>query len=448
MKYTMQNTLKSGPVVLGLGLMLTTLSYAQIPYPSTQPQPHNVIYWNGDSTELQTLANSAYTDVLVNFITPDPNSAPNCYLSAGDPNNNGNLPGDIQSSIQTLHQAGKTVLVSFGNATSDSYQACYSNLGSLESQIETIVHNNGFDGVDIDFEDDSGFTGTYDGVDFLTRLTNDLYSGLQPTWQNIITHAPQAPYFTSDYNTAYNDIFANTYPNIAWFNLQSYNNNCPGSSNDCTATQKIADYQYITNIVGIPAGQLVMGVPDSVCSTGTKDDPCTGDGYIPLSSQDGNNMTTLISMLQQYYPKQFAGVMGWDYEEDVASGGTWGSGISTALTSSQPNSIWQNQQTGLCLDSDSYNSNWGSVYTDSCNTGNYQNWQFKVNTIVDAQTGFCLDSDIYGNVYTDSCNGGNYQNWELWGNVMINRQTKWCLDGNNGNVSTQPCNEGESQKWE
>ena len=145
--------------------------------------------------------------------------------------------------------------------------------------------------------------------------------------------------------------------------------------------------------------------------------------------------------------------MAWDYEDDVTydAGGTWSFGISYALMDNQPNWVAFNAETLLCLDSN-YNAFNNNVYTDSCNTGNYQNWQFKGNTIVDAQTGFCLDSDIYGNVYTDSCNTGNYQNWEFWGNIIFNRQTRWCLDtGNydpsNGNVYTQPCNEGGSQTW-
>ena len=67
-------------------------------------------------------------------------------------------------------------------------------------------------------------------------------------------------------------------------------------------------------------------------------------------------------------------------------------------------------QAKLCLDSNTNGNGYGSVYTDSCNGDNYQTWQFVGATIVNRQTGYCLDSDIYGNVYTDSCNTGNYQN--------------------------------------
>ena len=452
----MKNILKPRAIALGLGLMLTTLCYGQLPYTSTAGPPHNVIYWDGYTGDgsLQSLLSSAYTDVIVSFITPDQNcNLSNNSLGAGP---NGGLPSDIQSSIQQLHTAGKTVLVSFGgqeqydssgnDITSNAYQACYfgtdfgtGGIGYLYSQIYDIVNNSGFDGVDIDFEDNSGFTGNYDGVDFLTQLTNDLYSGL-PTWQNIVTHAPQSPYWTSSFNWAYQTIYYNTRPAIAWFNVQFYNE-CP---TDCTAQEKIADYNNIVTQVGVPPQQVVMGVAVSTNAAAS--------GYIPLSSQDGNNVQTVISTLQQTYPNQFGGVMGWDYSWDLSDqGGGWGSGISGALTSNQPNWVAFNGQTGLCLDSN-YNAFNNNVYTDSCNTGNYQNWQFNGNTIVDVQTGFCLDSDIHGNVYTDSCNTGNYQNWEFWGNIIFNRQTRLCLDSSNyapsnGNVYTRPCNEGGSQTW-
>ena len=250
MKNTKKKRLRPGSMALGLTLMLTTLCFGQTSY---QGPPHNVIYWDGEiDGSLQKLVYSAYTDVLVSFVTPDQN----CNLGP-----NGNLPSDIKNSIQALHNAGKTVLVSLGGskATSEGYAACDAGFEPTESlayQLTEIVNNNGFDGVDIDFEDTSAFMGqaSYDGVSFLTLLTDSLHSA-PATVVDIITHAPQTPYWLSNYNydkPPYALINSNTSGDIAWFNNQTYNQ-ClePSQSTDCTAQEKMDDYNSIVrNVLG------------------------------------------------------------------------------------------------------------------------------------------------------------------------------------------------------
>jgi chitinase len=428
-------------------LTLTPLCYGQS-QANLQGPPHNVIYWNGDTSngQLQTLASSAYTDVIVNFVVPDSN----CNLSAGDPNNNGNLPGDIQNSIQTLHQAGKTVLVSFGDGNSAAYKACYFNgppAPIVSGQLYSIVRNNGFDGVDLDFEDTSAFQGKagYDGVAFLTEITNQLHDSL-PQW-SIITHAPEESYWlqsevqTQGYiypNPPYAEIFSNTGQNISWFNVQTYNDCYEDPYTDCTASQKVANYQSTVNNWGVPSLKLVVGVPVS------PDAANGGDGYIPALSGDGNNMNSLIEQLEAEYPAQFGGVMGWNYLDDLNDdSGNWGQDIGYSLAGWQADWVGFNAGTTLCLDTSNYNANNGNVYTDTCNASTSQNWFFRVNTIVDRQTFFCLDSNYAGQVYTDPCNTGNFQNWEFFptyfGTVIFDRQTRLCLQDNNGSVVTAPC---------
>jgi len=110
-----KHSLKRGPIVLGFALMLlTTLCYGQA---LDFGPPHNVIYSNGvDSSgndAFPEIANSDYTDVIVNFLVVDSN----CQLTSP--------PYVSPSDMQTLHNAGKTVLVSFGNSQSAAYSACY-----------------------------------------------------------------------------------------------------------------------------------------------------------------------------------------------------------------------------------------------------------------------------------------------------------------------------------
>jgi len=153
--------------------------------------------------------------------------------------------------------------------------------------------------------------------------------------------------------------------------------------------------------------KLVVGVPVAFCGTTDKHGNCTGDGYIPLDNDPNyNDMRTVIASLQQgTYALQFGGIMGWDYTLDLQyDSGSWGQAISGGLSLYQVDWVGIDVQTGLCLDTRNYSPTNGNVYTDGCNyfAVNSQNWQFKVNTIVNAETGLCLDSNHAGQVYTDT----------------------------------------------
>lgn len=86
--------------MLGLALMLTPLCHGQAAY---YGPPHNVIYSNGAGSNgndaFPELANTSYTDVIVNFLTVDTN----CQLQLNSP------PNLSYVDMQALHAAGKTV---------------------------------------------------------------------------------------------------------------------------------------------------------------------------------------------------------------------------------------------------------------------------------------------------------------------------------------------------
>jgi chitinase len=440
---------------LGFALtLLTTPSYGQA---SSMGPPHNVIYWEGTNYILPSLISSClptsggtgcYTDVILSSVYPDQSCNLQWGLAAAS-------QAELLSDVQQLHAAGKTVLISIGggmsnNLQSVNYQACSNNISGLVNQlVNNWVNQYGFDGVDIDFEDTSSFTSgaqLYDGVQFLDTLTQALYSAL-PSGHNIITHAPQTPYWLNNsqctwcnwaYGYAPYDLIYWTVGaaqgatnNIVWFNNQFYNNG------DDSASQKFSDYQTILTSVGtppMPSIMLVMGLPASP--------EAAGDGY--LNSTD---VTWLITQLQQTYPNQFGGVMAWSAEHDASDNGyTWSSEVWDALKAAQAAWTPQNSQTGKCLDTAS--STQGSVYPFGCNGGGSQNWQFSANDILDYETQWCLDSKN-STVYTLPCNARyNSQNWQFFGNTIRNRQSGQCLDSNSNSVYTDPCTGASSQNWQ
>jgi chitinase len=271
--------------------------------------PRNVIYFNDGTYPLADIANLPYTDVIIGFLVPDDNLN---LQGAG-----GAFDDNLQSNIQTLQNAGKNVLISVGGGDgfpSSAYQSYAQNVPGLVNQIvNNFVKEYGFNGVDIDYEDDAGFTGTYDGIGFLSALTSGLAEAL-PQGQNIITHAPQTPYWDPQggYNEGYTQVFQKVGEQITWINNQFYNN----PSYDATAALKVNWYQRIAAITG--PQKLLVGVIL---------DPNT-EGYSTLDDMTNN----VIAPLKATFGTAFGGAMGWEFSLDEEDqGGMWGVKIAGAL---------------------------------------------------------------------------------------------------------------------
>jgi len=220
--------------------------------------PRNVVYFSSKANQipLPGIANLPYTDVIVDFLVPDGNLN---LVGAG-----GAFDGNLKSNIQTLQRAGKNVLISFGGAifASSAYRSYAQNVNGLVNQIIDFVTSYGFNGVDIDYEDNAGFMGNYDGIGFLSNLTSGLYQALRPSGRNIITHAPQTPYWDQNFlNAPYTRIWQRVGNQIAWINNQFYDN--PDYDRD--AVTKVLWYQRVAAITG--SQKLLAGA--LVANTGT-----------------------------------------------------------------------------------------------------------------------------------------------------------------------------------
>jgi hypothetical protein len=308
--------------------------------------PRNVIYVDRKNSEipLAGIANLPYTDVIFSFLYPDENF----NLRLAGPVFDDNLA----INIQTLQNAGKNVLISFGGALNtkdpdDLLAQAYlywggqggNNISGLVTQIVNVVVQYGFDGLDIDYEDNRGFMGTYDGVAFLSQLTSGLYNQLPA---RIITHAPQVAYWDGsgdEFQWATNPIapYAKLWQQvgnyITWFNNQFYNTR----RYDENAATKVEWYSSIVALTG----DIEPGPPIADPATSGPQRLLMG---VLLSAEGGGEgveslpdmVQNVITPLQQEYPPnpafpgvQFGGVMAWQFAFD--QDGTWASGIWQAL---------------------------------------------------------------------------------------------------------------------
>jgi chitinase len=268
-----------------------------------------VTYYNNNSIPFSVLPHSSYTNVIIGFLIPSGPKNLTLQLDAGEPPN-------FANDVRALQHAGKNVLVSLGGSAFNSaaYQQYAKQVPELVQQLVGFVTRNGLNGVDIDYEDDAGFSGTYDGVGFLIALTGGLAQHL-PARQNLITHAPQTPYWSPSYlNGPYARIWKEAGRHITWINNQFYNN----PDFDATPALKIEWYEKIAAITG--ATKLMMGalVGD------------VGKGFLPV----GELVSQVVDLLDERFGTDFGGVMGWEFSLD--KDGSWANTVWSQIGPPQP----------------------------------------------------------------------------------------------------------------
>jgi chitinase len=245
----------------------------------------------------------------------------NAYTYVSSDNPWGNSNSAVQAAWKKLYNnAGIKVLVSAFGATEFPTSAGVDPVACGNSLANFVLQNN-LDGVDLDWEDTAAFQhGT--GEAWLITLTKTLRQKL-PKGRYIISHAPQAPYFTG----------APTYPKggyltvdrevgnlIDFYNVQFYNQ---GSSTYDTYSYLFQNangwangtsvHQIISN--GVPASRIVVGKP---VTTGD----ATNTGYVAVGQ--------LSSFFSQAKGSGWrTGFMGWQYKSD--GDGSWSKALFNAL---------------------------------------------------------------------------------------------------------------------
>ena len=217
----------------------------------------------------------------------------------------GNTKAEAQSFLKKKYSdAGVKLLVSaFGSIDHPTD----SNAVQVATNLANFVKDNMFDGVDIDYEHNSAMeagTGKPWLKDFTIALRNQL-----PGY--IISHAPQAPYFSSEYydNLSYTELDQEIGHLIDFYNVQFYNQGRDTySSYDelfVHSTNGIFSSTAVKDIInrGVPSEKIVVGKP-----------------ALPIDANNGYvDPADLGNWAVQAY-RDFgwsAGIMYWQYISDL-----------------------------------------------------------------------------------------------------------------------------------
>jgi len=280
------------------------------------PSPMKVIYidweiinWNNPAQTVLDASNAGFNVIILAFWLSASGATDMAQAWAGVDQ------GTQQSTMQTIHNNGGIVLVSFGGSTDNPYGRDASTLGT---NVANWAVQNNLDGVDFDLENiGGGFIingmGSQQSIQWFVDITNAARNVLGSN--RYISHAPQAPYFGpigasntwvgsyGGYTAVYQQ--ANT---IDFFNIQFYN-----QGSDCYVDynglfiSSCSDYPS-TSVgeiykAGIPLNKIVVGkyTNPTEASNGWVD-PGTLGGWFKTAPYGWNT-----------------GVMGWEWNNQAAS---------------------------------------------------------------------------------------------------------------------------------
>jgi len=225
----------------------------------------------------------------------------------------GNTTAQIQAAwVNLYHGAGIKILVSaFGSTDFPTSQGV--DPVACGNQLAQFVIDNQLDGVDLDWEDNDAMNAGK-GEAWLIAITQTLRQKLPNSKGYIITHAPQAPYFTgkSVYpNGGYLTVDAVVGNLINFYNVQFYNQGTSMYETYATLFQTSDGWAANTAVFQIAQNvnisRIVVGKP---VTTGD----VNNSGYVP------------VTQLAQYLALGVqagwhTGVMGWQYPDDT--NGNW-----------------------------------------------------------------------------------------------------------------------------
>jgi len=280
-------------------ILFAFLSLAYGAYAATNTR-RIIGYW--DSWNARPSNTSAYTHIYFAFLAK----------TSGASGCGGWTTSWSSSDVSYFKNAGKTVILSVGGATSSmNWNGCTWNQTALE--ITKVVKQYGFDGADIDYEENPVSS-------WITGVTKDLRAAFNANGLSgkLITHVPQSYYMTEGGNQAYWNPLATVKTYFDFVIIQYYNNDPEPNSNPSGA---VTHYTNIVNgLFGGDASKVVFGICLTDCGT--------GGGDLTVSQADSITKTLL-----QKFPSNFGGIAIWATSADANAGYQWSKGIASTYKS-------------------------------------------------------------------------------------------------------------------
>ncbi|KAL8732991.1 MAG: hypothetical protein Q9166_002389 [cf. Caloplaca sp. 2 TL-2023] len=234
--------------------------------------------------------------------------AGNIHLNEHPPSHPINDP--LWSELRILQDAGVKVLAMLGGAAQGSFQRLDGSEEEFEeyyAPLRDVVREKGFDGLDLDVEEDMSLMGI---IRLIDRLKSDFGQEFMVTLAPVAT-ALQGRRHLSGFDYEALEVMRGN--QIAWYNTQFYNN-----WGDMTG---FGGYGAIISR-GWRAEKVVAGMLTN---------PANGtQGWV-----EGEDLSAKVRMLRVLFPG-FGGVMGWEYFNSMPGGEErpweWAEGVMRALT--------------------------------------------------------------------------------------------------------------------
>ncbi|KAJ3284590.1 hypothetical protein HDU79_008007 [Rhizoclosmatium sp. JEL0117] len=275
--------------------------------------------------------NSAQTDLSLSVPTPTTTNPYNVIILAFWLSSAGawdaaytwtHLPPETRTSyIEAYHRSGKLVLVSaFGSTENPTTEG--KDPVQTATRLAEFVKESGFDGVDVDWEDNAAMEAG-SGEAWLVTFTRVLREAL-PRPRYVISHAPQAPYFVDDRGRykggGYLTVDREVGELIDWYNVQFYNQGSTRYDTCQTLFYESGGWFQGTSVFeivgkGVDVGKVVVGKP------------ITTAGVMNTGFMEAWDLAQCFSKAKEMGWN--AGVMGWQYSLDPSF--NWIKTLSDAL---------------------------------------------------------------------------------------------------------------------